>query len=137
MHKEYGADLSNIDQIGDDVKSYCNTNGIDDASAFAVSLCLDELFTNIATYGYGGDNSKKICLDLSVSESPRVLRVEVRDSAKPFNPLTDAKEPDLTSGVEGREIGGLGIFLIKKYMDGIDYKYENGQNVLIMTKHIA
>ena len=58
-----------------------------------------------------------------------------KDTGIPFNPLAKA-DPDITLSAKDRSIGGLGIFLTKKYMDSIDYKYENGENILTMKKMI-
>ena len=63
------------------------------------------------------------------------LTIELRDAGVPFNPLAQ-DDPDITLGAQEREIGGLGIFLCKKMMDSINYRYENGNNVLTMTKQI-
>jgi anti-sigma regulatory factor (Ser/Thr protein kinase) len=64
-----------------------------------------------------------------------VLSIELRDAGKPFNPL-DNPDPDITLGAEERQIGGLGIFLCKKMMDEVSYRYTDGCNVLTMKKHI-
>ncbi|MCR4900758.1 MAG: ATP-binding protein, partial [Treponema sp.] len=58
-----------------------------------------------------------------------------RDQGIPFNPL-DRPDPDITLSAEDRRIGGLGIFLTKKYMNSVEYKYENGENILTMKKMI-
>ena len=65
----------------------------------------------------------------------RVSSIELRDAGKPFNPL-DNPDPDITLGAEERQIGGLGIFLCKKMMDEVSYRYTDGCNVLTMKKHI-
>ena len=54
----------------------------------------------------------------------------------PFNPL-DREDPDITLSAEEREIGGLGIFLCKQMMDSLNYRYEDGNNILTMTKKIS
>ena len=60
------------------------------------------------------------------------LRLIFSDNGKPYNPL-DAKEPDVTASAEDRTIGGLGIFMVRKMMDQMDYMYTDGQNVLTLT----
>ena len=65
-----------------------------------------------------------------------ILRITFRDWGIPFDPLAKT-DPDISLSVEEREIGGLGIFMAKKVMDTMDYRYENGQNVLTMTKKIG
>ena len=71
----------------------------------------------------------------SVTDAPVALDLPLRDAGVPFNPLAQ-DDPDITLGAQEREIGGLGIFLCKKMMDSINYRYENGNNVLTMTKQI-
>ena len=63
------------------------------------------------------------------------LTIVLKDAGVPFNPL-EKEDPDITLSVEDRKIGGLGIFLCKKLMDNIEYKYEDGCNVLIMSKKV-
>ena len=63
------------------------------------------------------------------------MTLEVKDEGIPFNPLQKA-EPDITLSAADREIGGLGIFITKKTMDTVSYRYENGKNILTMTKKI-
>ena len=64
-----------------------------------------------------------------------MLTIVLRDAGVPFNPL-ERPDPDVTLSAEDREIGGLGIFLCKQLMDHIEYKYEDGCNVLIMRKKV-
>ena len=68
-------------------------------------------------------------------ENERLMTLIIKDNGTPFNPL-ERDEPDITLSADEREIGGLGIFITKKTMDTVNYTYENGQNVLTMTKKI-
>ena len=63
------------------------------------------------------------------------LRIKIIDNGFPFNPLLK-EEPDLNVSIEEREIGGLGIFLVKNVMDKIDYKRENKKNIIILEKYL-
>ena len=63
------------------------------------------------------------------------MQLEIQDGGLPFNPL-ERDEPDITLSASEREIGGLGIFITKKTMDTIAYRFENGKNILTMTKKI-
>ena len=65
-----------------------------------------------------------------------MLTILLKDAGVPFNPL-EKEDPDVTLSAEDREIGGLGIFLCKKLMDHIEYKYEDGCNVLTMSKRVS
>ena len=98
-----------------------------------IDVAVEEIFVNIAHYAYGeGGGFAEVLCDF---DAP-VLRIEFIDSGIAFNPL-ERSEPDLTLSADEREIGGLGIFLTKKFMDSVEYNYTNGQNHLIMTKTIS
>ena len=68
-------------------------------------------------------------------EETDTLWLGFRDNGKPYNPL-DAKEPDVTASAEDRAIGGLGIFMVRKMMDKVEYMYKDGQNVLTLTMKV-
>ena len=97
-----------------------------------IDLAIDELFGNIANYAYNPETSDAT-VRLEVEEDPLSVIITFSDNGKPFNPL-EAKEPDTTLSAEERQIGGLGIFIVKKYMDMIDYDYRDGQNILRIKK---
>lgn len=97
-----------------------------------IDLAIDELFGNIANYAYNPETGDAT-VRLEVEEDPLSVIITFSDNGKPFNPL-EAKEPDTTLSAEERQIGGLGIFIVKKYMDMIDYDYRDGQNILRIKK---
>ena len=104
---------------------------------YKIDLCAEEIFVNIAHYAYkdklpAGEFGQTW---LSCTYENELLTMIFRDQGVPFNPLARA-DPDITLSAEERSIGGLGIFLTKKYMDNVEYKYENEQNILIMKKMI-
>ena len=106
----------------------------DEALRFKIQLSIEEVVDNVVHYAYeGGIGWLEVSTHLD-SDS-LILTVELRDAGVPFNPL-EQSEPDITLSAENREVGGLGIFLCKKLMDSISYRYENGNNVLTMTKLI-
>lgn len=99
-----------------------------------IDVAIDELFGNIAHYAYGsgtGDATVRFEFD----EQTRSASVTFIDGGAPFNPLEKA-DPDVTLSAEAREIGGLGIFMVKKSMDKLEYSRENGHNELTIHKHI-
>ena len=97
-----------------------------------VELAVEELFVNIANYAYSPQvGSVTVCR--SFEENPQALNLIFIDSGKPHNPLKH-EDPDITLKAEEREIGGLGIFLVKKNVDEISYKYEDGKNILSVKK---
>lgn len=90
-------------------------------------IAVDEIFSNIVRYS-GAD---KVTLRCLVTEQEITLFFE--DNGKAFNPL-EVKEPDITAPSDKRGIGGLGVFVVKKSMDAVSYAYQDGKNILTITK---
>ena len=125
------ADDEKLQTVNDFIHSKLPAN-CDEKTLNEIDLAVEEIFVNIAHYAYGeGGGFAEVLCDF---EAP-VLKVEFIDSGIKFNPLEKA-DPDLTLSAEEREIGGLGIFLTKKFMDSVSYNYTNGQNHLSFTKTI-
>ena len=99
-----------------------------------IDIAIDELFSNIAQYAYT-PNTGKATVRVEVTENPMAVVITFIDNGVPYDPLAKA-DPDITKSADEREIGGLGIFMVKKSMDEISYEYKNGQNILKIKKHI-
>lgn len=100
-----------------------------------IDIAIDELFGNIARYAYSPDVGKAT-VRFSVEEKPLEVTITFIDNGIPFNPL-EKSNPDTSLSAEERPIGGLGIFLVKKSMDMVEYEYKNGQNILKIKKNIG
>ncbi len=102
-----------------------------------IELCVEELVVNIIDYAYTDEdiknNKNDIILDIMVDKNKNEIKITTTDNGIKFNPLL-IKEPDINADLEDRKVGGLGIFLIKKYMNELNYKYINNQNIFIMIK---
>lgn len=99
-----------------------------------ISVAVEEIFINIASYAYKqgrGDATIK----LEVLESPEEVLITFVDQGIPYDPLAK-EDPDVTLSAEEREIGGLGIFMVKSTMDGMSYERRDGKNVLRLEKSI-
>ena len=95
-------------------------------------ICCDEIFTNIASYAYpDGNGSVAVAVEF-VSETQN-LRIIFSDSGTAFNPL-EISEPDTSSALSERKIGGLGMFMVKKMMDSVEYCRKDEKNILTLTK---
>jgi len=125
---------SELNKLCSRLEGFCSTIGLDKKYMFEVNLALDELFTNIVSYGYDDDSDHLVRIDISCLDD--ILHIRIEDDGKPFNPMK-AEAPDVKCILEDRDVGGLGIFLIKKIMDQIDYKRENGKNILLLKKKIG
>ena len=101
-----------------------------------VDVAVDELFSNIVRYAYRLENGT-VTVRLKTEDNPLSIVIMFIDHGIPFNPLEE-KRPDTTVLPAGkRPIGGLGLFMVRKIMDQIEYHFENGQNILIVRKAIA
>lgn len=98
-----------------------------------IDVAVEELFVNIAHYAYApGEGDARI----AVTADGQDVEIEFRDSGVPYDPLAKA-DPDVSLSAEERQIGGLGIFMVKKTMDDMMYQYVDGQNVLKIRKRIG
>ena len=95
------------------------------------------LFINIASYAYQPDMGKaKVTIDLPGEVPERVdVVISFTDTGRPFNPLNESP-PDLDASLEERQIGGLGIYIVREKMDEVSYEYREGKNILTMTKDL-
>ncbi len=97
---------------------------------FRVNLVLEELSLNIIDYGHDDDTSDFEIAFMSEEDS---LTIEIVDGGRAFDPLNDAPEPDLSSGVAERRVGGLGVHFVRTLMDDVQYERSAGKNRLKMV----
>jgi len=118
------------------VEAYCHEHGLPQNLTFKISLVLDELVTNIMSYGY--DTPEDYTIDISLSCSGEGLELEVADDARPFNPLVEAAKPELDLPLEerARPVGGMGVHLVRSLMDSVTYERVGGRNVLLLKKSL-
>ncbi len=107
----------------------------DDMLLNQIDLAVEEIFVNIAHYS-GADQAEVLCGYHVSGDGSSQLTMIFKDEGKPFNPL-EREDPDLTLSAEERKIGGLGIFLTKKFMDSVEYEFVDGKNVLRIIKKIS
>ncbi|MBR2490156.1 MAG: ATP-binding protein [Ruminiclostridium sp.] len=99
-----------------------------------VKLAVEEIFINIASYAYPSEVGQ-VEVGVDIDGDPPVVTIRFVDQGCPFDPL-EKPDPDVTLGLQEREPGGLGILLVKKFMDQVGYVYENGRNILTIKKEI-
>ena len=95
-----------------------------------IMICVEEMFVNVAHYAYGPDGGDA---DVTVDTANQTISISIKDSGMAFDPL-EKEDPDVTLSAEERDIGGLGIFMVKKTMDEVDYRREDGFNLFTMKK---
>ena len=99
-----------------------------------IDIAIDELFSNIARYAYNPETGPAT-VRVEVAENPMAVFITFIDKGVPYDPLKQ-EDPNTHLPAEEREIGGLGIFMVKKTMDDITYEYKDGQNILTIKKNI-
>ena len=99
-----------------------------------LDVAVDELFGNIAQYAYP-DGTGSVTVRFDHDEAARMVSVTFVDSGVPFDPLKQ-RDPDLSLSIDDRKEGGLGIFMVKKTMDHMVYRHEDGCNLLTIYKRI-
>ena len=128
------AEVDNLDQVFDFIHEQLDAVDCPPKAMMQIDLAVDEIFANISNYAYNplvGD-AKIVC---NVEGDPLRVEISFEDSGVPFDPLKKT-DPDVTLSAEERQIGGLGIYLVKKNMDEVEYSYENGKNILTIKKNI-
>ena len=98
-----------------------------------IDVAVEELFVNIASYAYA-PGTGTATVRLAFENEPRGVTITLIDRGTPYDPLAKP-DPDVTLSAEERQIGGLGIFMVKRSMDGLRYEYRNGQNMLELKKN--
>ena len=99
-------------------------------SSILINTALEEVFVNVSNYAYEDGGNVEISLSNDLTKAVFVFT----DEGKKFNPLEN-DDPDISLGSNEREIGGLGIFMVKKIMDKVEYEYKDGKNILTLTKN--
>ena len=127
------ARVENIDAVTDFVNGELEALGCPMKAQMQIDVAIDEIFANIASYAYSGGEGEAT-VHFSVEEEPRAAVITFLDRGIPYNPLKN-EDPDVTLSAEDRQVGGLGIFLVKKTMDVVKYEYRNGRNILQIKKY--
>ena len=129
------AKVENIDAVTDFVNATLEEYSCSIKAQTQIDIAIDELFGNIARYAYHPEVGQAT-VQVEMEENLPVVTVTFRDQGMPYNPL-NSQDPDVTLSAEEREIGGLGIYLVKKSMDEVLYEYQDGQNILRVRKKIS
>lgn len=146
------ASIDRLQQVLAQIGSFLEQEGCPENERRLIEISAEELFTNIVTYAYGeteasctgkadgetsctGKNGQvKVEYDVCTSrEGSKRVWICFKDQGKPFNPFA-RKDPDLTLPIEERPIGGLGIYMVKQFMDRVQYQYDKGWNILTISK---
>ena len=126
-------DVQEVPQLAAFVEDICEVAGIDMGTTMKMNLAIEEAVVNVMNYAYPSGVKGEVRIKAEVHEG--YVEFLISDDGTPFNP-TEVEDADTTLSAEERKIGGLGIFLVKHFMDIIEYKYEDGQNILTLRKNL-
>ena len=128
------ATAENLDQVLDFVRSFLDEVDCPMKIQMQIEVAVEEIFINIASYAYAPDKGSAV-VRVEVQKDPLTVIIQFVDHGIPYDPLAK-EDPDVTVGADQRQIGGLGIFMAKKSMDDVSYRYEDGKNILTMKKNL-
>ena len=128
------AKVENLDEVLAFVDERLEEAGCPMKVQTQLDIAVEEIFVNIASYAYA-PNSGNADIGVEITEDPPMVAIRFVDSGIPYNPLAK-EDPDITLPAEERPIGGLGIYMVKKSMDDVQYEYTNGQNVFTIKKKL-
>ena len=124
--------LDNLQTVIDFATEHLEARDCSMKVVMQTELVIEEVFVNIASYAYKPEiGPATFCMEFE--ENPSAVLMTFIDGGRPYDPLKQT-DPDTTLDIDEREIGGLGIFLVKKNVDEISYEYADGKNILRMKK---
>lgn len=133
LHLSVAISLSDIPGAAAALETFAREHGIAAEVAAKLVLALDEVLTNIVSYGYPDGGRHGIAVHARLDGG--LISLSVRDGGKPFDPLA-LPPPDTGLGIEERRIGGLGIHFVRTVMDEVHYRRQRACNVLTMVKAV-
>jgi anti-sigma regulatory factor (Ser/Thr protein kinase) len=131
---DIAATLENLDAVMAFVDQQLEEAGCSMKTQMQIDLAVEEVYVNIAHYAYNPEIGG-VTIRVQIEEEPLEIILTFIDKGKPYDPWAK-EDPDVTLAVEDRQIGGLGIFMVKKSMDNISYEYNEGRNILTLKKKL-
>ena len=126
-------ELSELKALNRYLSNWGGAIGLPVDSISRINICLDELFTNIVSYGF--EDNREHFVKFTLNGDNQFVIINIEDEGIPFNPL-EKTDPDFPENVESAKIGGLGILIIKKLMDDVSYERRQDKNQLAMKINI-
>ena len=135
VERIFPAQQEQLEQVQRFIEEQVEQYNCPDKVKFQLEVAVEENFVNIAHYAYRPEQAGTATVRCCVGGDPIQVTIQFLDNGTPFNPLAK-KDADITLSAEDRRIGGLGILMVKKSMDTVDYTYEDGKNILTIKKSI-
>ncbi len=130
------AKIDNLDKVLAFINEKLEGNGCSMKAQMQIDIAVEEIFVNVASYAYAPKTGDAlILLSFDETENSKTAVISIIDGGVPYNPLLKA-DPDVSLSAEDRQIGGLGIFMVKKSMDSVEYSHEGESNKLTIRKKI-
>lgn len=126
------ATLDNLEVVQDFVRAELEKQECSMKIVMQIEIAVEEIYVNIVHYAYN-PTVGKATIRCEVTDNPMQVIIQFLDSGIPFDPLAK-EDADITLSAEERDIGGLGIFMVKQSMDEVNYEYKDGRNVLTIKK---
>jgi len=121
-----------LEKISEFIQENTKNAGFDGFTSYTIETAVDEACSNIIEHAYGQENIGDI--EISVSINPSNLTIFIKDNGKPFNPKSIPK-PNLSSDLYERKGDGLGLYMMKQWMDEVQFEFIDNTNVLKMVKN--
>ncbi len=129
---EIEAVVDNLDEVLQFVEARLDEKGCPPNVKVQIDIAVEEIFVNIASYAYHPGKGPAT-IGAYVKDDPLSVELVFIDQGTPYDPLSK-EDPDISLSADERGIGGLGIFMVKKSMDDVDYEYKDGKNILTIRK---
>ena len=129
---ETPAILENLEKMIDFVVTFAEKEGFQKETLGQIRLACEEALVNVINYAYPGKEGMFAVLCDTAGDGK--ISIEIADTGIPFDPLS-LPAPDTSLPIEQRKIGGLGIFMVRKIMNEVHYRRDNGYNILTLIKH--
>lgn len=132
MQKNFNRQISSLSQIFSFVSEILTSYKVGESISFSINLTIEELFTNIVKYNKGAESD----ITIIIKKEGKKLIVNLIDYSGDEFDVSKAQEVDVTRRLEERKVGGLGLHLVKKMVDDIQYEYSNGESRITFIKKL-
>ena len=129
------AETQQLDGVLEFINSPLDALGVPAEEKIVIDIAVEEIYVNIALYAYEPGRGP-VTLSWTLEDEPLSIRIDFMDRGTPYDPLA-REDPDVTLSAEDRQIGGLGIYMVRRSMDEVAYEYRDGQNCFMMKKLLA
>lgn len=129
------AKIDKLNDVLQFLEAQLEENNCSPKAQVQLDVAVEEIFVNIAHYAYSNKEDGRAIIDIEFPKDDYVS-ITFYDKGIPYDPLAK-EDPDITLSADERPIGGLGIYMVKKSMDEVAYRHENGQNIFTIGKKIS